>query len=384
MTYKAPKSKSWLYIIICLMIVALVYLYNVFLPVYQKTRVPVLEQAWVVSMVDGEAVAGTDPKFVTEGQDIMLYAVAAGKLKGEDERCYFTNAPALMIDGEKIPEEQVMQWDTAWGDIRVLWFKVEPRAKSYEDITSLQEITYKETFCSDWKSTWQHSVDVTPNQFPYHVDNVGVMRYKVKFALYWEDDAVTPYRKVDSPGIETITGAGIGDAVHRVAIAGSNPDTGVYRAFFNVPYLREPWEAPSIEHHPAERFIASGGHDLVIAAHRLAGDSALAYTPAGDLQKYAKLLYKNLLLYADRSYREKSRTGSRIPFGKNGVRPGDILMQGEAVGILLRDEGGMRVGAGVLSDDDRIITNYKNFPGESQVGDIFDDGFAVLRWTGSE
>jgi len=384
MTHEPPKSKGWLLFLVFGGIFGIFLLYQALRPVYLKSRVPELEEAWVVSRVDGESCATSDHKFVFEGTDIQLYAVLSGREKGKEGVYYYTNAGAVKINGEEIPPDRIKKWDNAWGAIRVLWFKLEPEKKAYPDISSLREITYKQSYCSGWGSTWEHSVDVTPDLIPYHKDNVGTMRFKVKCVLYWNDNQVNPFRKAESPGPETITDAGIGSEVHGVTIAGSHPDTGIYRAFFNLPYLKEPWPSAAAEEHPAERFIAAGCHDLLIAARRLSGDQGLAYTPDGRLDQYTVKLYTHLQLWADRSFREKARPGNKIPFGKRGVRPGDILAGGDAAGILLRDEGGMRVGAEFLSDDDLVITNYRDFSGESRIGDVFEDGFSIYRWKGTE
>jgi hypothetical protein len=384
MKVEQTRSKTWVLFVIFGVVFGVFMVYKALYPIYLKSQVPVLDAAWVVSKTGGEAAATTDPKFIVEGDDITLYAVARGGKKGSKDTYYFTEAPALVIDGEAVPADRIRPWQPSWGDIRVFWYKVEPEGSAFPEIASLEEIPYRHSFCTGWGSTWSHSVDVTPDYKPYHKDNVGTMRYKVKFVLYWGDNQVNPFRKADSPGLETVTGAGIGSAVHRVTVAGTDPDTGIYRAFFNLPYLKEPWPSPSAADHPAARFIAAGCRDFIIAARRLAGEEGLAFTPEGGLDRYGRRIFTDLQLYADRSYREKRAPGRKIPFGPGGVLPGDLLVLGDMAGVIVRDEGGMRVGADILSDDDIMITNYMDYPGESRIGDVFEDGFAVLRWRGAE
>jgi hypothetical protein len=129
--------------------------------VRQELR-PRLLGALVAVQVGSEPWARVGPVEIVAGQDFSLYAVLLAESRS-GETLYYTEAPALEINGEKPEPDRVRRWPGG-DELRVLWFTVEGFRPFIEpaSLKELEEFHWQETFRPDWGFGWTVAGTVTP------------------------------------------------------------------------------------------------------------------------------------------------------------------------------------------------------------------------------
>ena len=373
-------------------LVALV-LFGLFIVFYYATihiapeRVPTFEQAWVVSQLAGEEIASNEPKLVKKGEPIKLYTVIAGKKYNREELTYFTNAPALILDGRIIPPDKIEHWQRRWGVVKVLWFKIDTEKETYIPAEEglIPTIAYHEEYFSEWGFSWDKIVEVTPeldlNPFTQELkvrQDYGTIRFKVQALIYTKDNPVIPLRKVNSPGKEAVEQLGIQDRVTRLSISDRDSLLGYYRAFYNLPYinLNEP---PEVEGYRIENFIGGNSLNYLLGALKLMGYKGLKFSNLEELYKITEELFSEVIPDPQGFYIQVSQPRQRIRFGPGGVQVGDIILSGSHGGIISADRSPEGAPNGYLDSYDLVTHCWQSRLTEEPISDAFIPGFTVLR-----
>ncbi|MGH9380170.1 MAG: hypothetical protein ACRD2Z_06110 [Thermoanaerobaculia bacterium] len=324
-------------------------------PRARETLAPEPVRAFVAIEVDGEGVARTGDLELTSGMGFRLHAVIEAVRRG-GEALYYTEAPALEIDGEPVPAERVRPWDRSL-EARVLWFGVEgvPPFVAGGDREAIGAVRFQEIFRADWPQAWSVPGSVEPTSerlargrdahgpFPF-----GTAAYQVRVLLYGPESEIRARQRLASPGGEALaTGS---DPVARVEVTLPGRLAAASRVF----------GLPQIE--PAE------GSPLPPALARLL-EQGLAFRRAQVLAA--------TLGDADRRWEELAwetvDPEAGPPWGEEGVEPGDLVRAGGRVVILYRDQGDGRLGRGDLAFD------FVDGPAVRALNEIF-VGEGLLEW----
>jgi len=167
-------------------------------------------RAWVAIEVDGSGVAEVGVVEVPAGTSCTLHAVLeAERLDGR--RVYYTEAPALRIDGRDIPVQALRRWDSD-GVVAIFWFTVEgvsPRLLADAGF-SPDDLAFKVSFRADWPRAWAVPaiLESSASSFAQGRELIddgafGTQRYHVRIEFYASPQALMPERRFASWGAES-------------------------------------------------------------------------------------------------------------------------------------------------------------------------------------
>lgn len=167
---------------------------------------PELERAWVAVRPAGAEVARVGRVELEAGGEFTLHSVVEARDWRGDE-IFFTEAPALELDGRRVPEEAIRPWNRRLR-VRTLWFTVE----AFPPFAETGEIAYREVFQGEWPLTWSVAGDVAPSVENYlpNQDNprrgarFGTQRYKVRVEILGPESDILPRQSLDSWGAERL------------------------------------------------------------------------------------------------------------------------------------------------------------------------------------
>lgn len=388
------SSTAWA-MLIAILIFAFIGFYFLFWERITERDIPKLTKAFVAVQKEGEPYATNAPVFGKYGDKIILHAVVVGIKRGEKEPTYFTYAPALIINGKRIPQKRIEHWQKKWGDLKIFWFKIEPlllrvRKKDFE---KENKIAYHESYLPNWSSYWEHEAHLAPTYDFFEKpkvketealiirqeaeeERIGTMRFKIRVALFKRGNRIVPIRRAVAPGIEQFDDLGITDAVTRVTVRGTGDDLLSYlKAYYHLPYLdfSEPFP---LRMKRVERFIGIDSITAVLGAARLMGyELPQGDTPQSILRKLATLKYSRVIVGDDGICHPIASPKMRIRFGPFGVKVGDILLSEDHAGVIVADKGEK----GALDGDDIILHAYHNPLGFDPLAQAFIKPFFILR-----
>lgn len=253
--------------------------------------------------------------------------------------------------------------------IQLRWYKVEPKGDSYNNTEGgfhWDPIEYQEHPMGPWGRKWQMPADSHPAGYPDTHGGLGTMGFKVEVKI---GDKV-----LSSPGKESIFRGGLSDKVLRVAFRRDDTFLGYLTELFNTPYIWGSAGYPPAKHQ-AERLIGSDCADFVVYGVRRAGKN-VPYRGSWHLPESADTLYTAEKTDSRGRYLQKN--GNTIPVGKDGARPGDLLLFPGHVGALSED----RKPEGVLDINDVMIHTFWAPPTEEPISKTAyaDSAVRVLRW----
>jgi len=384
---------SFLVLIAILLFLGVIILY-IFVLRITPEEVPQFIKAWVVTQVSGDPVASNEPRVVSKDRKVKLYAVIACKKKGFEEITYFTNVLQLKLDGKEIPTERIERWQKKWGNVKIIWSKVEPMMGSFTNTTHPQDtkVLFRDNYCDEWPSIWESEAEVNlsepeippgveepeKSEFAEFKQGLGTMRYTIFAVLYWGENRVNPIRKAKSPGVEAANELGIKNEVTRLSVKEDNSLVGTMRALHNIPYV-EYNEAQEQRIYRIQNLIGFDSVGAVMAALMLRGRKELGNYDLEALIKAADTLHEDVYLSQEGFYYPTGKPNQKIRFGSNGIRTGDLILSGSHVGVIVRDIGSEGLPNGWLDYADSVLHCYNAPLKEEYLSQAFLGNLTILR-----
>ena len=324
----------------------------------QEELAPEPRAAWVAIATGDDPLAVSGPVEVAAGEPFTLHAV----LEAQDwrgERVYYTNAEALQLGEERIPEAALRRW-TGGEEVRVLWFTVEggPPFLEVATVADLERLQFRESFRADWPQAWTVPGSVEPSRRRLvagepaaGMAGFGSQRFHVRIEFFSPLNTVVPRLRMRSWGTAEVES----ESERFPAVTARLPGPlAVPSAVFGTPQVE----------------LAEGVDD--------AAESAVV-----DLRRrrliFGRLpLLRDLLDRAGRSWDgldwQAVDLAEGPEWGADGVAPGDLLRVGERFVVLVVDEGA----AGRLDDGD-LGFDFDRGAALRRLGEIF-TGEGLVEW----
>lgn len=201
-----PDSQRYVWIAAAVLLVAVVAVLLV--PKARETLAPQPQRAFVAIEVGGEGMARPGSAELASDTEFRLHAVLEATTRG-GQPLYYTEAPSLEIDGERVPAERLRPWDREL-EARVLWFSVEgvPPFVSGGDARAVDAFRFQEVYRADWPQAWSVDGVVAPTserlargRREHGPFAFGTGAYQVRILLYGTESAIRPRASFLSPEI---------------------------------------------------------------------------------------------------------------------------------------------------------------------------------------
>lgn len=164
--------------------------------------------AHVALLPEGEDVAVVGPVEVEAGAPFTLHAVLEARDRS-GETVYYTEAPALEIDGDRAADGALRRWDRS-KVVKLFWFSVEGFSPYLEldRPEQLDRFHFTEFFRPEWPGTWSVDGRLTPRfsealarEGEAAVNRpFGTQRYQVRIELFADEEDLTPQERFTSTG----------------------------------------------------------------------------------------------------------------------------------------------------------------------------------------
>lgn len=292
-------------------------------PKVEQRLAPEPVGAWVAIEPAGAGAAEVGRVEIAAGTDFRLHAVV--EARGRDGAAvYYTEAPALAIDGRRVPAGAVRRWDRP-GEVKVLWFTVEGASPylAFDAGEDLDRFRFEPFFRPEWGFGWS----VPGVLEPAHDDRLapesrlprlpfGTQRYQVRVEIYARGRQTVPETRLASPIATASDEAVDGTATVVAALPGA---AGPASAAFGLTQIELPPDAGEAARQRLVRWtgeqIAFGRVPLIGAVIQAAGRSAGAL-----------------------GWRQVPLDGG-VAWGQGGAAPGDLVRVGDRVVVLYSDQG---------------------------------------------
>lgn len=291
-------------------------------PQAKERLAPELTRAWVAIEPQGAGAATIGPVEIDAATPFTLHAVL--EAQGADGPVYYTEAPALVIDGQPVPATALRRWDRK-ATVRVLWLTVEG-AVPYLKLRQAEDFgrfRWTEFLRLDWPHTWAipGSIDPANDQQVVRPQErelqFGTQRYQVRIELYDDERQLVPSSRYSSWSAEDL-------------VAQVEKFPTVYAA------APGPLAAPSLYFGLTDIALPDGAEALRPQMARLTRQR-LAYEP---LQLLGALLAAAGTTAEQLSWRRvELDAGPAWGDSETGVAPGDLVQVGETWVVLFRDAG---------------------------------------------
>jgi len=313
-----------------------------------------LDSAWIAVQAEGSVPSDKEVRVVL-GTDVTLFLVVEARVDGKKR--WFTDAPRLRKRGRRIRGRWIQAWPDDYPPIHIQWktvepslslgiydntgtFGTEPHAPKHPTHPSRWHwcpITYKEHSLT-LGSGWTHPANARPHESPDRYSGLGTMRYGASIRM--------GEQRVNTPGRDNRTRAGIHESVATVRFRKDNSFVGYMTELMNVPYVYGSASPSGKDRdHQSEKATGADCADLIVYGWRRGG-KRLKYTWSQGLKSYTKKM-KNVSYMTDGSYRTEG--GNLIEFG-DAIRAGDILLWGRHVAIVVEKDP-----KNVLTKDTKIL-----------------------------
>jgi hypothetical protein len=302
-------------------------------PKVEQRLAPEPVGAWVAIEPAGAGVAEIGRVELAAGTDFRLHAVV--EARGRDGAAvYYTEAPALAIDGRRLDAGSVRRWDRP-GEIKVLWFTVEG-ASPYLALDAGEELDrfrFEPFFRPEWGFGWS----VPGVLEPAHDDRLapesrlprlpcGSPRYQVRVETYARERVPVPATRLASPIAAGPDQAADGGAA--TVVAALPGAAGPSSAAFGLTQIELP---PDAGEAARQRLVRWTAEQVAFGRVTLLG----AVIEAAGLSPGAL------------GWRQVPLDGG-IAWGEGGAAPGDLVRVGDRVVVLYLDQGEQ----GALDRDD--------------------------------
>ncbi len=161
--------------------------------------------ALVAIQPEGESVASVRMHQLPSGHKFSLHAVVRAQRDGEI--VYFTDAPALEIEGNTLTAPQVRPWPDS-RTTRVRWFTIEGSPPFIEWEKGRRFPRHQVVFRPDWGSGWRIPGDVRPGNSNlafgaegFGPTSFGTARYYVRVETYARGNRLAPEARFESPSL---------------------------------------------------------------------------------------------------------------------------------------------------------------------------------------
>ena len=177
-------------------------------PRVQEGLAPEPVAAHVAILPEGQGAAVTGPVELAAGTPFTLHAVLEARDR-TGQSVYYTEAPALEIDGRRVPDGALRTWDRRQ-IVKLFWFSVEGFTP-YLDLDrpeQLDRFHFTEFFRPEWPATWSVAGRLAPRFSQFLVQEgaeeasrpFGTQRYQVRIELFGDEEDVTPAERFISTG----------------------------------------------------------------------------------------------------------------------------------------------------------------------------------------
>lgn len=340
------------------LVVAVVALF--ILPRTRQAFAPVPHKAVVAVQIgdDGVASVGGPEVTIPQGTPFRLYAVLEAAAR-DGKPVYYTQAPALRVDGENVPADAIQPWDERL-EAHVLWFTVEgaPAFVRAGDEEAEAAFKLREVHRADWPQAWSIPGSVEPSiqtlaagRDTHGPMDFGTAAYQVRVLLYGPESKIRPRERFFSPGVDALVSEA--DVAPRVTVTLPGR-LGPVSSVFGLPQF----EADP-EH----------GKDLSPRLRKIL-ELGLAFRRAVVLHKTLELANTR---WDDLSWSDIDLE-SGPTWGENGAQAGDLVRSGGRLVLLWRDADG----DGRLSDGDLCFDLQKG-PAVRALGEVF-TGEGLVEW----
>lgn len=351
------------------------------LPRLRAFLTPRIDRVWVASAALGDPMARVGPRRELVGTPVTLYAIveATSRLSGE-ARLYGTAGSVELEPGGE--PRAVHEWTGWWYAPEFLWFKVEPELPfANEDFAPgfpLEQIGYAQNYQVSWGFGWRHAADVQAGGDAFPEWDTGTMRYAVRAVVRDPRDRIL--QQVQSPGREAVTETDPTRAPHRVTVLGGEDAFGVLLGYAGLPYVPTVGDvAPG--RRPVDRYLGGTVLDFWVAALRDVGAWDGGTVDWEELPRVAEVLVDEMFLANDGAYYYTDDPLQVVSW--DGLRPGDLIVIEDHVGVLYEDRGPGGGGNGVLDRWDRALEAYFEPLRETALGEAFVSGISVYRLPGA-
>jgi hypothetical protein len=332
------------------------------LAVWQVRRVlaPRPVRAWVAIEVDGSGIADIGRVEVTAGTPCTLHAVLEAEAS-DGRTLYFTEAPALRLDGQPIAGEALRRWDSGDRTVQVMWFTVEGLKPYVEAPAGVDDgqVGFRASFRARWPRSWSVPalLDSSSSSFAQgrellHDGAFGTQRYHVRVEFYDSPDALMPERRYSSWTAEALPEE---EARFPTLVASLPAPLGALSRLFGLPQI-EP---------------GPGAPEPVVERLEEARERDLAFSRVGALQA---LLNEAGIAAGDLVWREVDLSAG--PYWRaEGVAVGDLARVGDRLVVLAADRGAV----GRLDRAD-LCFDFERGAAVRRLGEVFTGDDGLIEW----
>lgn len=343
------RKVFWGVVIAAAVAVAVVLLW----PGVQEELAPEPIRAFAAVQAEGADDAVVGRVEMAEGTPFRVHAVLEARARG-GQSIFYTEAPGLVIGGERVPPEQLRRWDRR-STVRVLWFSVEGVVPylPLEPGQDLSRFRFEGFFRPEWGTGWSVPGELEPandarlvredrqGRLPF-----GTQRYQARIEIYAFDDDPVPRQRFESSGPAEVIADPEAYPTAVVTIAGPARHAS---ATFGLTGIEPPPGAgeevqATLQNWTRER-IAFGRVALLRAILDAAG-----------------------VAFETVEWR-RADLDAALPWGGEGVATGDLLRVGERFVVLYRDRGE----EGVLDRED-LCFDYARGSVIRPLGHVFAGG----------
>jgi len=329
--------------------------------------VPKLERAWIVSRLEGEEIATDEPKLIRDGRGVMLYLVAYGLDQTTGEYNYYMESPAdklprVVIGGEEIPRDRLHRFGFLETDSVVNWYKIEVSHQFYRDVSRSvpERLFWTKSLKHKMGNRWWAIADVRADFFKnYHYDFVGTMHFTADLMVFHSRDPEGLYVNLYSEGSKPEAPGLMPPGAHRITVIPTNRQglDASYRAYMNLFAFQDHSGGPDAAT-MTENFLGGDSRSILIGALRLLG-YRVSYDDPDFLDRIGHRIFSDVTIDQFSFFRPNGDGNRVIPYGNDGVRTGDVIVQGDRYAVLVRNEQGpLEPESGALTGDDLVLDAY--------------------------
>jgi hypothetical protein len=318
--------------------------------------------ALVAVQARGEAAARTGRVELAPGTAFALHAVLEARGRS-GERVFFTEAPALVVDGSRWDGDSLRPWPGP-EKAKVLWFSVEgPRPfVKIEDASHLDGFELREVYRSDWPRSWSIPGTVRPfrdataaGERILAAEPFGTLCYQVKIELFGPASQLVPVATYRSTAASEATAE---PSSFSMVVSSLGGPLELPSRVFGLPQIALPVDLLRRETERLERWFEEDVAFTYLLLLRAMAERAGLSWDAVD--------WHGLEL------------GAGLPWGQGAPAAGDLLRAGDRIVVLYQDRGE----PGVIDYGD-LCLDFLEGAAIRRLREVF-SGEGLVEWTSLE
>lgn len=328
---------------------------------------PDIEKIWIVSRVEGEAIATDQDKTVKDGRAVMLYLIARGYDQTEKKNFYYMDPPDgvffdVELEGKIIPKEEIVKYEFLRTKSLVYWQKVELNGGRLNNkkLANYEKVSWTKSRKHRMGNKWWAIADVRSDIKQYHFDYVGTMHFIAQLETFNSRDHLEVFNDLSSISVEDGKIGKIPSQAHRLTMLPGYRQglDSAYRAFFNTFAFQDQKGDVDLAA-VSSSFEGGNSRSILIAAIRLLGYE-VSFDDPDFLEKVAVKRYQSVMVDSFNYLRPNEN--EVIPVGDDGIRAGDIIKAGERYMVFVRNDPSANDSTknGVLNDDDFVLDAWND------------------------